>query len=122
MLWRGKIQSAEFFRQVGGAAAEDDVGELLGLQLKRTGTGIKKRITTPSGKCRTAIIAGAVTKKQDTMYLALQSGEVVVYDIEKNEFTRTFPKPNGRYEVTHMVADKDQDGMWMGVSSRGWRG
>jgi hypothetical protein len=113
MPLRGKIQTADLFCQVGGAAVDDDVGALVGLQLKPTGTDIKKRITTASGKCRSPIIAGALTKKQDTLYLALQNGEVVVYDIEKNEFTRTFPRPNGRYEITHMVADKDQDGLWM---------
>ncbi len=106
-------QSVTLYAQVGGASVEDDVGALVGLHLKRKSMGLKKRITPSSKGCRSPIVAGVLVKKHDALFLSLHNGEIAIFDLEKNEFTRTIAKPPGRFEITHMVADEKQDGLWM---------
>ena len=82
--------------------------------MKRKSMGVRKRITPSSNKgCRSPIVTGVLVKKHDALFLALQNGEIAVFDLEKNEFTRTIARPNGRFEITHMVVDEEEDGLWM---------
>ncbi len=91
---------------------DDEGGALVGLKLGRKTHVVKKRIK-PAKPCRSPIISGALVRRLGRIYFGLQNGEVAIFDADKAEFVATIAQPKGRFEITHMVVDEQQQGMWM---------